>query len=581
MKQRFAPRNSYGCKLHFGEEARKAMVERAQYISKIVGRTMGPFGSPVMLDRNKKVPSLTKDGVTVLYDIEKYDLTHHEDDHLYNTIYEIFRGASEEVSKLTGDGTSSVVWLVAKFMHELGKCFNADLDPRQVIAGFNYAMDYVMDTIAECAIEATDEKTINAALYTAANGDEEIVNTLTDVFLDVGDEGMIFIRDPQAVHTKVFYEEGMDLPIKLDTPEILDSTALKLEMKNPYILVVLDKINSAWDLVNILEDINTRGEVKDLVIAYSEISEDALSLIHKNNYSKDVKLRIASFRMPLYTDRQRDYLLDFAAVSDAPALSKAMGHNIRKSGLEQLGRAGDVVLRSSLCSVVNGRGRVTKTDDGRTVLQRRIDEVTADRDAFTGNIEERNRFNERLAKMTGAVVSICPGAHSRAEIIRKKGAYEDAIRAGQCAIRGGIVPGAGWLWYVLADSLDRIVPHLEEGYEYIAGVKAARNGIASVFEKLCEDAGTTAAFLNAKLRSYQEEHGIPGLDMLAVNLRTMDVGLAVDVKVVDPALLHEHILSQARSIASTLMNSGCVITIEPTEEFKKFKAVQRFQHLRV
>jgi len=292
MEQKLAPKHSYGCRLQFGDEARKDLTEKAEYIAKIVGRTMGPHGSPVLLDREGKVPSLSKDGTTVLYDIEKYDLVEFNDDHVYNIMYELLRASSEEVSKHTGDGTSSVVWLTWQFMKHLNKCFNAELTPKKVLVGFNWAVDSIMDGVWDAAVSANDERTINAALYTAANGDEEIIDTLTDVFLDVGDEGMIFIRDPQAVHTKVFYEEGMDLPIRLDTPELLDDTTLKLEMNNPYVLVCMNKLTSPWQIVPTLEDISNKGESQDLIIAYSEMDECVKSLLHKNNFSQEVSLSI-------------------------------------------------------------------------------------------------------------------------------------------------------------------------------------------------------------------------------------------------------------------------------------------------
>jgi len=576
MKQRFAPKTSYETVPVYGDAARNALVEKITIIAKAVGTTMGPMGAPAMLDRDGRPPVITKDGVTVLYDLDGYDTVNFEQDHMYNIAYELLRASAEKVSKRVGDGTTSVCWLTAALCSQINRLLTADFDHRKVSAGVKDAIYTIMEEASKHTVIANDERTLTAALYTSANGEETIIDTLVEVFLEVGDEGMIFIRDPIGINTKVIYEEGTDIPCKLDTPEILEDTSMQLHMQDAYVLVLADRIYSSWQLVDILDEIATKGETKNLIIAYTEMSDDAKLFLNKNNRDKENGLTIASFRMPLYTQRQRGYLDDIAAMSDATTIDIMSNVVLKNAGIAQLGRVKDVFLTGSLTRFVGGRGSEVTLPDGRTKLQARIDELTAERDEFTGNLEERNRLNERLAKLNGVVVSVCPGARSESEVARQKGAYEDAIRAGESALKEGILPGSGWLWYYIA----RNIKPANTDYQYKAGFEAGCKAMMSIFEKLCLDINTTANLTYKKILDFCEENNCDP-ETTVYNMRTGEIGNFVDVKVVDPVLLQDYIVEQSMSTAITLMSTDCVILNEPTEEFKEFKRIQKFENLKV
>lgn len=554
--------STYEERHYYGNEGRKRMVEAAKFIATIVGTTLGPKGMPAMLDREDKAPTITKDGITVLYDLEFTD-------RVYSIVYETIRAASETVSKTVGDGTTTVVMLTAALMQEIHKLQVAGIDYRKIETGVRRVAKHICDQLIDNVMDARDESSIRAVLKTASNNDTRVVDTLTEVFLEVGDEGMIFIREGTAIHDQVIYEQGFDLPIKLKTPEILDPKTLRCTMDNPYILVGYNHIKSAARLINILEDLLNRGETKDIVIIYSEMSDDALSLIHKNNHEKNLGLRIAAFRMPLYAERQKEYLEDLAAITDATMVDHALGIKYSSLGLEQCGRAKWVELYDSLFRLTGGRGYETVESNGKTRAANRLEEVKQFRDLFTGNQQERTRQNERVAKLTGAVVAVCPGGINRSEVMHRRGVYEDALMAGQSALKGGVIAGGGWPWMFLTEGLTA------DDYEEQAGITAACNAFQSIFHKLAKDAGVTTRHIKEAITA------IEGNPLhIAFDIREMKAGLAKDLQLLDSVEMHLEVIDQAISTALTLMSTEVIITNVPTQEYLEWKERMRNQHIR-
>ena len=560
----FGPQHTYEEVLYWGQDARTRMTAAAQLLAKAVGTTLGPHGRPAMLDRDGKAPTVTKDGVTVLYDLEF-------EDKVSQIVYEIMRSQGELISKHVGDGTTTVVYLTAALMTSLNQLLVANLDYKKVEEGVRLVGDFILNTVEDIAIPARDERVIKSVLTTASNNDSRVIDTLTEAFMEVGDDGMIFIRPSQSVNDRVIYEQGNDLPIKLDTPEILDPQTGRVELNNPYILVGINNISSAHRLVNIFEEVATKGETKDLVIIYSEMSEDAKILIHRNNNSKESPLRIAAFRMPMYAERQKEYLEDWAAITDATPVDHAFGVKYSYLGLKEMGSAEYCMLTQGLCRITGGRGGKTIQDNGKTRLQNRITDVEEFRDTFVGNQEERTRQNERVAKLLGNVVSVCPGGATRSEIMLRRGIYEDALMAGQSALKSGVVPGGGIVWYAACEEIKQLDSYKKLDPIVKAGADAAIQAFQVLFTKLCRDAGVMAT---RKFREIEEPYSS------CFNTRTNTVGDFIDENVVEPVMLHEAVITQAISTALTLMSAELVITRESTPEYLAWKEQQRVDSLR-
>lgn len=553
--------------IYYGDDARRRLTASAIKVSEAVLRTLGPAGHNVVLDRIGMAPTVTKDGITVLYDIDDWI------GRLDTITYELLRETGETVNRQVGDGTTSVIFLTVHLMKELNRLMTAGLDERKIREGVQKAVQFVTEGLAEMAVEARDERALTAALYTAANAEQEIIDTLVDVFLEVGDEGMIFIRDSKSVDTQVFYEEGFVLPCKPDTKELLSSQTADVNWENPYILVTKDPIRSYRDVLHVMELIAERGETKNLIIAYSETADDALDIIHRNNRAEDSPIKVTTFRMPLYQERQQAYLEDFAAFADATIIDGQMTEwNLQNIGLEQLGRADEVRIGHGMIRGVGGRGGKVEWEPGITRLQHRLNQVKEDRDLFTGNFEERTRHNERVAKLLGAVVSICPGAHSEAEAKRKRGVYEDAVLAGQSALKSGLIPGGGWALYKLAERIDYAS---EPNHEVRAGMGAAAKAFQAMFQKFCKDYGRAPQLVARDINAKAEDI------YTCINFRTNEIGHMLDIKVVDSEMGLQVVIDQAVSVALTLMNIGCIITREPTAEWRAFKENQRLEHLKM
>lgn len=549
---------NYTTKLILGDEAFNSIANSVAKIAKPVIKTLGPNGDQVILDREGRAPLVTKDGITVLHDLE---FTNGVD----KLVYEIVRAEGEEINRYVGDGTTSVTFLTAGLISRLRKAIAFNNNPYPLVKGMALAEQAIRKALDELTADANTEEVIRSVIRTSANAEDEIERVLTEVFMEVGDDGMIFVRDGRGIETEVLYEEGFSVGSRIDTPELLDQEKFTFTWDKPYVLILREALYDPNTLVPLLEDIVRRGESRRLIIAYSTLSEQVINMFHLNNMNHP-DLRIMSFRMPLYAERQKEYLEDLAALVDAKTMEDTNKIDLQTAGIEILGRCDEVSGNGYVLRFVGGRG-TTEREDGTSRLQERLEFVRKDRDRYTGNYEERSRGNERLAKLSGAVVSIHPGGKTDIEMKRKRGVYEDAIRAVEVALQGGVIQGGGYGLYKAAKKASKKRPKDEDEAR---GFDIVIDTCQSLFEKLSWDAETRPSKILDTLDRMRRPFP-------AVNFRTMEMDTMTKIGVVDPVLLIHNVLEQSIATAKTMVLIGGIIYREAVPGFVSWKE----QHARL
>lgn len=548
-------RNTFDTVVIPQDEVMSRVARAMTKIGTTVATTLGPGGSNVVLDRPGAQPIVTKDGVTVFYELDNFGGT--REDKVELMVYEMVRDSADKVNKLAGDGTTTIVFLIWQAILRAQKYLAIrGVDERALIKGFTEAMGEIRDHLATMVRPADTEKAIRAALNTSTNGEEEIVDTMTKVFMEIGNEGMMFIRDPQGIQTVVNYEEGFVLGVKTDAPELIPGKE-RLSWTDPYVAVVIDPVDSGETMLPLLEDVARRGDTNKIVLAYSRMGDHVKNWIIRNN--RESEIRVLPFKIPMYAERQHMWADDIAALTDAVVIDKNEGVDISRCGIEELGRLDELQADYYGIKLIGGRG--TKPDEnGVSRLDRHIEFVEADRDRFTGNFHERNRMNERLAKLTGAVVSIHPGAQTEAEMKRKRGVYEDAVLSGQASVSGGVVPGGGYSLFMAAQKT-----HTSAGsFDRSAGRRIAVDSMGSIFRKICRDFQKRAPAISKAIKSYSTPD-------TCYNFKTGTIGNMFDIGVVDSYNMLDLILEELTSFMVTLMRTGSMMFYEAEEGFVTWK----------
>jgi chaperonin GroEL len=523
--------------LAFEADARAALLAGVEKLAAAVKPTLGPRGRNAVLDKSWGGPTVTKDGVTVAEEIELHDKNE-------NLGAKLVREAASKTSKVAGDGTTTATVLAEAIFKEAYKNIAAGADAMALARGLHKACKAVTDKLALLARPVDIAKAndiINVAAVSAHN-EIEIGKIMADAFQRVGKDGVITVEEGKSFQTTVEFVEGMQFDRGYLSPHfVTDPENMVCVLERPYILVHEEKISSVTKLLPLLEKI-ARSKRSLLIIA-EELESEALAMLVVNKL-KGV-LQVAAVKAPGYGDRRKAMLQDIAALTGAEPIFKDLGIDLEHISVKQLGQAKKVTIDNDNTIIVEGAG-------SREAISGRIKQIKSEIEATTSDYD-REKLQERLAKLTGGVAEISVGAASEAEMKERKSRIEDALHATRAAIEEGIVPGGG---VALIRCIDAVKQLKLEGDEQ-TGADILAKALTMPCYYIAANAGATPNIVVNNVRQ--------GKGSFGYNADTDKYQDLVEAGVIDPAKVTRIALQNAVSIASLLLTTDCLVTEKPKE----------------
>ena len=528
--------------LVFSEDARRGLKRGIDVLATAVVTTLGPKGRNVALDKKWGAPTITHDGVTVAKEIEL-------EDPFENMGAQLLKEAATKTNDIAGDGTTTATLLAHTIITEGMKNVAAGANPMLLKRGILAGAEAVVDAIASQAIDLeTKDEIANVAAISAQ--DREIGELIAEVMDRVGKDGVITVEESKGLEFETEYVEGMQFdrgyisPYFITNPESMESV-----IDEPYILIHDKKISAAQDLVPILEKLVQKG-ARNLVILAEDIDGEALATLVLNKLRG--MLNCLAVKAPGFGDRRKAMLRDIATLTGGSVITEEEGRKLDSANIDDLGRADKVIATKDDTTVVGGRGDESEIKGRMEQIKVEIDNSTSDYD--------REKLQERLAKLAGGVAIIRVGAATETELKEKKHRVEDALSATRAAVEEGIVPGGGVALINAISALDDVKMEFPDEQ---TGVKILRTALEMPIRKLAENAGKDGAVILDTVRRMQvdKKNDRFGYDVLQGEFMDM-----VDAGIIDPAKVTKGALSNAASIAAMILSTEALITDIPEEE---------------
>lgn len=523
-------------KIIYGHDASEAIRNGIKKLSRAVKVTLGPKGRNVVIEKSFGSPVVINDGVTVAKEIELEDP--YED-----MGAKMVREAASKTNDMVGDGTSTATLLAEAIFEEGIKNITAGANPVDIKHGIEKAVDALSKELTRMSIKVSGKKEITQIATIAANNDEEIGNQIADAMEKVGKDGVITVEEGKSLKTTVDLVEGMQFDRGYSSPYFVTSPeTMEAVFENPYILIYEKKLSVIKDLVPLLEKIAKSG--KALIIIAEDIEGEALSTLVVNKLRGT--LQCVAVKAPGFGDRRKEMLGDIAALSGGKALFEDLGIQLTGVQLTDLGRAKKVVIDKDTTTIIEGAG------DPKEV-QGRISQIKAEISTTTSDYD-REKLQERLAKLSGGIARINVGAATEAEMKEKKSRVEDAVHATRAAVDEGILPGGGVALIRASKALESVKTKGDEK----TGVNIVRLAIEMPIQQIVENAGLEGAVI---LQKVKEGTGNFGYDAFGEKFTDM-----VEAGIVDASKVVKTALQNGASIAALLLTTNAVIGEIPEEK---------------
>jgi chaperonin GroEL len=525
--------------LVFGEGARSALKRGMDSMAQAVVTTLGPKGRNVALDKKWGAPTVTHDGVTVAKEIDLRDP-------FENMGAQLLEEAATKTNDIAGDGTTTATLLAHAIILEGMKNVAAGANPMLLKRGILAGAEVVAAAIVAQAI-AVNERSSVANVATISAQDREIGGLIAEVMDQVGRDGVITVEEGKGLEFETEYVEGMQFDRGYISPYfVTDPERVEAVVEDPYVLIHEKKISSARDLVPILEKIVQRGD-RNLVVVAEDVDGDALATLVLNKLRG--MLGCIAVKAPGYGDRRKAMLHDIATLSGATVISEEQGRKLEGVRVEDLGRADKVIATKDDTTIVGGKG-------DEAGIQGRIAQIRVEMEKTTSDYD-REKLQERLARLAGGVAIIRVGAATETELKEKKHRFEDALSATRAAIEEGIVPGGGVALVNAIQALDGVRMALPEEQ---TGVNVLRRALEMPLRKIAENAGQHGAVILETVRRMQVEQGNEriGYDVMSNSFVDM-----VEAGIIDPVKVTKGALQNAASIASMVLSTEALVTDLP------------------
>jgi chaperonin GroEL len=529
--------------LVFGEQARMKLRNGIDIVAEAVATTLGPKGRNVSLDRKFGSPTITHDGVTVAKEIEL-------EDPFENMGAQLLKEAATKTNDIAGDGTTTSTVLAHAMVTEGLKTLAAGANPMMLKRGIEAASKAVADAIKAQAIEInTKEEIANVATISAQ--DRQIGNLISEVMDKVGKDGVITVEESKGLEFEQEYVEGMQFDRGYISPYfITDSEHMEAVIENPYILIYDKKISAAQDLLPLLEKMVQVGK-RELVIISEDVDGEALATMVLNKLRGT--LNILAIKAPGFGDRRKAMLQDIAILTGATVISEETGRKLDTTVVADLGQAEKVVSDKDNTTVIGGKG------DSKGI-KGRIEQIRVEIDKTTSDYD-REKLQERLAKLSGGVAIIRVGAATETELKEKKHRVEDALSATRAAVEEGIVPGGGVALINAIAALDKL--KVDGGDDVKTGVNIVRKSLEVPMRRITENAGYEGSVIVENVRQAQAKENNKNIGFDIMEEKYVDM---VKGGVIDPAKVTRGALENATSIAAMILTTEALITDVPEKD---------------
>jgi chaperonin GroEL len=528
--------------LVFSEDARRRLQQGIDIVANAVATTLGPKGRNVALDRKFGSPTITHDGVTVAKEIEL-------EDPFANMGAQLLKEAATKTNDIAGDGTTTSTVLAHAIVTEGLKTLAAGANPMRLKLGIEHGTDEVVKALRKMA-QKIDTKEEIASVATNSAADPEIGKLIADVMDKVGKDGVITVEESKSLQFETEYVEGMQFDRGyISAYFITDAEHMEAVIPEPYILIYDKKISAAQDIVPVLEKLVQIGK-RDLVIIAEDIDGEALATLVLNKLRG--MLNVLAVKAPGFGDRRKAMMQDIAALTGGQVISEETGRKLETTTLQDLGKCEKVVADKDNTTIVGGKGDSAQ-------IKGRIEQIRVEIDKSTSDYD-KEKLQERLAKLSGGVAIIRVGAATETELKEKKHRVEDALSATRAAIEEGIVPGGEIVFINAVSALDKVKM---DGEDEAIGINIVRKALEAPIRRLAQNAGQDGAVIIENVRRLAKEQNNKHL---GYNVITGEYGDMLKAGIIDPLKVVRGALENAASIAAMILTTECLITDVPEKD---------------
>jgi chaperonin GroEL len=522
--------------LRYDEEARKSILTGVNTLADAVKVTLGPKGRNVILDKSFGSPTVTKDGVTVAKEIEL-------EDKFENMGAQMVKEVASRTSDVAGDGTTTATILAQAIYREGVKAVAAGSNPMDVKRGIDSAVVVAVDELKKMSNATKDQKEIAQVGTISANNDDTIGNIIAEAMGKVGKEGVITVEEAKGLATELEVVEGMQFDRGYLSPYfVTNADKMEVNLEDPYILLFDKKISVMKDLLGILEQIAKMG--KPLLIICEDVEGEALATLVVNKIRGT--LQVSAVKAPGFGERRKSMLEDIAILTGGNLISEEIGAKLENAKIEDLGRAKRIIIDKDNTTIIDGAG-------DRSALEGRVNQMRVQMEETTSDYD-KEKIQERLAKLVGGVAVIKVGAATETEMKEKKARVEDALNATRAAVEEGIVAGGGV-------ALIRAIPVLNKlklKGDQIIGLNIIKKAIEEPLRMIAKNAGFEGSIVVEKVKNQKGDYGFNALTDKYENM--------INAGVIDPTKVTRFALQNAASVAALMLTTQCMIAEKPHEE---------------
>jgi chaperonin GroEL len=524
--------------VRFSSDAREKMLRGVDTLANAVKVTLGPKGRNVVIDKSFGAPRITKDGVTVAKEIEL-------EDKFENMGAQMVREVASKTNDLAGDGTTTATVLAQAIVKEGAKAVAAGMNPMDLKRGIDLAVEAVVKDLTKNAKKVTANAEIAQVATISANGDTEIGRFLAEAMQKVGNEGVITVEEAKGLETELEVVEGMQFDRGYISPYfVTDPEKMRVELEDPYLLIHEKKLTGLQAMIPLLESVVQSG--KPLLVISEDVEGEALATLVVNKLRGGLK--IAAVKAPGFGDRRKAMLEDIAVLTGGTVVSEDLGIKLENVTIEMLGRAKKVVIDKENTTIVDGAGKKSDIEARAKQIRLQIEETTSDYD--------REKLQERLAKLSGGVAVIRVGGATEVEVKERKDRVDDAMHATRAAVEEGILPGGGVALLRALKALEGLKP---ENDDQKAGFDIVRRAIQVPARQIVQNAGEDGSLVVGKLLENATYNW-------GFNAATGEYQDLVNAGVIDPAKVVRTALQDAASVASLLITTEALVAEKPKKD---------------
>jgi len=521
----------------FGNSARQKMLTGINVLADAVKVTLGPKGRNVVLDKSFGAPTVTKDGVSVAKEIEL-------EDNFENMGAQMVKEVASQTSDVAGDGTTTATVLAQAIFREGLKSVAAGFNPMDLKRGIDKATGVIIENLQSLSVPCSDDTSIAQVGTISANSDTDVGEVIAEAMQKVGKEGVITVEEASGLENELDVVEGMQFDRGYLSPYFINQAdSQSVELDNPYILLFDKKISNIRDLLPLLEAVAKSGN--PLLVIAEDIEGEALATLVVNNIRGIVK--VAGVKAPGFGDRRKAMLQDIAVLTGGQVISEEVGLSLEKTTLEDLGSAKKVQITKENSTIIDGAG--TAND-----IKARISQINAEIEDSTSDYD-REKLQERLAKLSGGVAVIKVGAATEIEMKEKKARVEDALNATKAAVLEGIVPGGGVALVRAKESLDNLEG---DNDDQNVGINILRRALEEPLRQIVSNAGADSSVILNEVANGEGNYGY--------NAATNDYGDMIEMGIVDPTKVTRYALQNAASVTGLLLTTEAMVTEAPQDD---------------